>query len=54
VNPSELAVIEAAREQAGYKRMSHFVRDVMLAVSKSETARTAVLAVAGKHDRRAA
>ncbi len=54
VSAEEKALIDRTREQAGYKRMSHFVRDVMLAVSTSEPARTAVLAVAGKHERRAA
>jgi len=54
VSAEEKALIDQAREGAGYKRMSHFVRDVMLAVSTSEPAREAVLAVAGKHERRAA
>jgi hypothetical protein len=54
VNVAELAEIEATRIQAGYKRLSPFVRDVLLAVSRSEPARVAVLAVAGKHERRAA
>jgi hypothetical protein len=52
VNVAELAEIEAARIQAGYKRLSPFVRDVMLAVSRSEPARVAVLAVVGREDRR--
>jgi len=54
VTAEEKALIDQTRQDAGYKRMSHFVRDVMLAVSTSEPARTAVLAVAGKFDRRAA
>jgi hypothetical protein len=54
VSAEEKALIDRTRQVAGYARMSHFVRDVMLAVSTSEPARTAVLAVVGKTERRAA
>lgn len=54
VTDAEKAQIDQARVKAGYEKMSHFVRDVMLAVSTSDPARTAVMAVVGREDRRVA
>jgi hypothetical protein len=54
VNSEERATVEATSVRAGYKRLSPFVRDVLLAVSRSDEALNTVLAVAGKRERRAA